>query len=195
MPGTAPLDKIRDCGLPEDRPATELALKYDKSGTTVLIPQPSDDPNDPLNWPRWRKELFLLSIIWGTACVASKYCYQSVYTERFHLLMLSIALGPLLAAAYVQLAEEWKVSLAQFSIGTNGSLIIALAAATLVFNVLAVQYGKRPIYLASSVGLIAASFWSSAATTFGSFVASRAVAGICMAPLEALPPASIADVW
>ena len=23
----------------------------------VLVPQPSDDPNDPLNWPQWRKNM------------------------------------------------------------------------------------------------------------------------------------------
>ena len=29
---------------------------------TVLVPQPSDDPNDPLNWPPWKKNLILLVI-------------------------------------------------------------------------------------------------------------------------------------
>jgi hypothetical protein len=28
----------------------------------VLVPQPSDDPNDPLNWPKWRKALAFLSL-------------------------------------------------------------------------------------------------------------------------------------
>jgi len=26
----------------------EAGLKYDKTGTILLVPQPSDDPNDPL---------------------------------------------------------------------------------------------------------------------------------------------------
>jgi hypothetical protein len=29
----------------------------------VLIPQPSDDPNDPLNWPKQKKALAFLSIV------------------------------------------------------------------------------------------------------------------------------------
>lgn len=65
----------------------------------------------------------------------------------------------------------------------------------MIVNVLAVQYGKRPVYLVTSVGLVATAFWGSAAKTFGSFIASRAIAGVCMAPLEGLVPASIADVW
>lgn len=105
------------------------------------------------------------------------------------------AIGPLLVAAYVELTEEWGVSLAKFSSGTNGALIICLAGATLIVNVLAVQYGKRPIYLATAVGLVATAFWASAAKTFTSFVASRAIAGFCMAPMEGLVPASIADLW
>lgn len=105
------------------------------------------------------------------------------------------AIGPLLVAAYVPLAQDWGVSLAKFSSGTNGALIVCLAGATMIVNVLAVQYGKRPIYLVTSVGLVATAFWGSASRTFGSFVASRAFAGVCMAPMEALVPASIADLW
>lgn len=105
------------------------------------------------------------------------------------------AIGPLLGAAYVQLAEIWGVSLAIFSSGTNGALIVCLAGATMLVNVLAVQYGKRPVYLLTSLGLVATAFWGSAAKTFGSFIASRAIAGVCMAPMEALVPASIADLW
>jgi hypothetical protein len=29
---------------------------------TVLVPQPSNDPNDPLNWSWWKKHLILLTI-------------------------------------------------------------------------------------------------------------------------------------
>jgi hypothetical protein len=28
-----------------------------KNEHIVLVPQPSDDPNDPLNWPQWKKHL------------------------------------------------------------------------------------------------------------------------------------------
>jgi hypothetical protein len=69
VPGTAPLGKVQTEGISEAGLGTNIALKYDKSGTIVLVPQPSDDPNDPLNWPRWRKEMFIFSAIWGTACV------------------------------------------------------------------------------------------------------------------------------
>ena len=37
-------------------------LKTARDGHTLLIPQPSDDPNDPLNWSSFKKHLFLIII-------------------------------------------------------------------------------------------------------------------------------------
>lgn len=33
-----------------------------KNKHIVLVPQPSDDPNDPLNWPQWKKHMVSLEI-------------------------------------------------------------------------------------------------------------------------------------
>jgi hypothetical protein len=41
-------------------------VKLAKDGHTRLIPQPSDDPNDPLNWS-WRKKHLMLVIVSLTA--------------------------------------------------------------------------------------------------------------------------------
>lgn len=35
------------------------ATKLSPDGRTILIPQPCDDPNDPLNWSQFRKNLIL----------------------------------------------------------------------------------------------------------------------------------------
>lgn len=37
-------------------------LKLADDGKTVLIPQPSDESNDPLNWSSYKKHLFLFII-------------------------------------------------------------------------------------------------------------------------------------
>ena len=37
----------------------------------VLVPQPSDSPRDPLNWPTWKKDLLLLIISIDTAVVGA----------------------------------------------------------------------------------------------------------------------------
>lgn len=38
------------------------AVKLAKHGHTKLIPQPSQDPNDPLNWPSRKKNLYLFIV-------------------------------------------------------------------------------------------------------------------------------------
>jgi MFS family permease len=105
------------------------------------------------------------------------------------------AVGPLLGAAFVPLAEEWGVGLSDFIAGAQGGVIAAIAIGSLLWNALAVKYGKRPVYLITSVGLAVTCFWAAEARSFGNFVAARVIQGLCMSPMEALIPASIADVW
>lgn len=105
------------------------------------------------------------------------------------------AVGPLLGAAFVPLAEQFGVPLNTFVSGVQGSTIAAVAVGSLMFNCLAVKYGKRPIYLITTIGMMVACFWAAAAKSFASLVAARVLSGLCMGPFEALVPASIGDVW
>jgi hypothetical protein len=38
-------------------------LKHTKDGKTILAPQPSDSPNDPLNWSIWRKDFVFFILL------------------------------------------------------------------------------------------------------------------------------------
>lgn len=49
----------------EDGSDSSLNLKTTKDGNVVLIPQPSDDPEDPLNWSQWKKNAVFLSLLPG----------------------------------------------------------------------------------------------------------------------------------
>lgn len=70
VPGTSPLN---DSGSDaEVRALDKTSLKHDETGEIVLVPQPSDSPNDPYNWPKWKKELFMLTILYGCGCVGGK---------------------------------------------------------------------------------------------------------------------------
>lgn len=95
----------------------------------------------------------------------------------------------------MQLAAEFDVPLATFIQGVQGGLIVAIAFGSLIWNAVAVKFGKRPVYLFTTLMLMVSCFWCAAAKSFASLVAARVVQGFCMGPLEALIPASIADVW
>ncbi|RDW72553.1 uncharacterized protein DSM5745_07725 [Aspergillus mulundensis] len=173
VPGTAPLNELGNNNAYTG--IDPSLLKHDKTGEIVLVPQPSDSPNDPYNWPRWKKELFTITFGWGCGCTG--------------------AVGPLLGAAFDPLAKEFGLPLNTFVSGVQGGTIAAVAVGSLVLNCVAVKYGKRPVYLISTIGMMVACFWGAAAKSFASLVAARVLSGFCMGPFEALVPASIADVW
>ncbi|WXC64496.1 hypothetical protein SNK03_010306 [Fusarium graminearum] len=178
VPGTSFLsEKGLPGSLEEVTVTTEnhTSLKHDPTGRIVLVPQPSNDPNDPLNWPAWRKHMFTVSIGIGCGVVG--------------------AIGPLLGPAMVPLAEEFGVPLQRFTLGFTGSLLISLAFGNLFCNSLAMVVGKRPVYLITAVGLLVTTIWSAVAKDFISLAVSRGIQGFCMSPMEALVPASISDVW
>jgi hypothetical protein len=54
IPGTAQLE---DTTLEQ---AIHLKKATGSDEHIVLIPQPSNDPNDPLNWPLWQRDMILL---------------------------------------------------------------------------------------------------------------------------------------
>jgi len=191
VPGTAPLNELgREIYNASGIDST--ILKHDLTGQIVLVPQPSDSPNDPYNWPRWKKERFTIAFAFSCGAVGGMCLRLQIIITR---LINFVAVGPLLSPAFVELAAEFNISLSAFIQGVQGGVIVAIAFGSLIWNALAVKFGKRPVYLITTFGLMVTCFWSAAAKTFGSLVAARVIQGFCMGPLEALIPASIADVW
>ena len=87
--------KLRErLGLPAD-----AVLKKSSNGV-VLIPQPTDDPQDPLNWPRWKKSIILL-VLAVNACTSD----------------YSAATG---ASALIPQAQEWHISPNEVNHATAG---------------------------------------------------------------------------
>lgn len=54
VPGTALLEETTN-----DHQGALLKRGSGKDSEVVLVPQPSRDPNDPLNWPLWQRDLIL----------------------------------------------------------------------------------------------------------------------------------------
>ena len=130
--------------------------------------------------------------------VHSYFCFWMRRCRRYFSLLwvnLIVAVGPLLTSAFVELADQFDVTLSHFSSSINGALIMCIAGGSIICNSLAVVYGKRPIYLVTSILLMVTSFWAAGSNSFGSLTAARCIQGLSMAPMEALIPASIGDVW
>ncbi|KAL1981063.1 hypothetical protein VTN96DRAFT_3128 [Rasamsonia emersonii] len=177
VPGTAIMADKDSIDLPPEYahiPRELLKHGRGKFAHIVLVPQPSDDPGDPLNWPQWRKDLVLLIIGLSAGVVG--------------------AFGPMLSPGFVQISAELAISVNTLSQATAW-LILTLGLCVFIINPLAKLYGKRPIYIVAIACLFASSVWAAASRSYSSFLASRIIGGIGMAPYEILVLATIKDLY
>ncbi|TQN68696.1 Protein HOL1 [Colletotrichum shisoi] len=175
VPGTTRY--FDDPSRPQTATGAHHGLKVDSSAhePIILIPQPSDDPNDPLNWPLWKRDLitFVLSL---TAIFAT-------------------ALGPILAANTVTIALLFRTSFTRIALLT-GYFLLGVGAAAIFFVPSARVWGKRHLFIVGTCILIASSAWAGAVgTSYNSLLAARIVQGIGCTPFETLVNAAVGDLY
>jgi hypothetical protein len=75
VPGTVLLNE-----LAAHSEAVTHDLKHGKGNNSdlILAPQPSEDPNDPLNWPQWQKDLQLAILAFGATVFAASFVFSRV---------------------------------------------------------------------------------------------------------------------
>jgi MFS family permease len=159
----------------EQAVARNANLKYDKTGKILLVPQPSDDPNDPLNWPLWKRDLivFILSL----------------------LSVIAATLSPLLAADTVSLAIYFRRTLTDMALLT-GYHLLGVGFAGFLFVPSARIWGKRHLYLLGTVIVIISSAWGGGnGKNYKSLLWARIFQGVGLAPFEALVNASVGDLY
>lgn len=140
----------------------------------ILIPTPSDDPNDPLNWSRGRKNLHMFCIVLYTfALGVPGTCIYSILPE---------------------ISKGTGISLANLNAGT-GYAFLFMGLGNIFFQPLALQIGKRPVYLISCLGGGMFNLWQPWVTSNGEWIASKILAGLFTSPIEALPELSISELY
>ncbi|WAO93384.1 MFS domain-containing protein [Fusarium falciforme] len=147
----------------------------DRSGSSrVLIPQPSDDPADPLNWSfTWK----ILTII--GASLAS-------FFQGF---------GPLaLAPMFPDYIEAFHCSLAD-AVQFTGVCILVLGFSNFIWVPISTCFGRRPVYIFSNLICLASMVWRARAQTYGSFMGACVLNGIGAGPAESIQPSVIADIF
>ncbi|KAH8680394.1 serine/threonine kinase 16 [Ilyonectria robusta] len=140
----------------------------------ILQPRPSEDPNDPLNWPQWRKFLNIGLVCFYVAMVAE---FINAATPTW---------GPMnqqLGFSYEVLNDSYAAGCASLAIGS------------LLLIPFALKFGRRPLYLFSTMLQFALSIWSAKMQTIADLILINILQCFFGSLAEVIVQMTIADVF
>ncbi|KNG80799.1 hypothetical protein ANOM_010313 [Aspergillus nomiae NRRL 13137] len=158
-PGTVQLEE-----LPQDGRTTDI----------ILQPVPSHDPNDPLNWPTWRKHLNFGLVSYYVIMV---FAIIDVATVTW---------GPLneeLGFSFELLNDSYAAGCGSLCIG--GVILIPFA----------LKYGRRPVYVFSTIAQCVFCVWQAKMHTVADLMSANILSSLVGALAEVLVQMTVADVY
>ncbi|KIW24080.1 uncharacterized protein PV07_09814 [Cladophialophora immunda] len=139
----------------------------------VLVPQPSADKHDPLNWTRFWKFSSVSMVIAAT------------FAQGF---------GPLaLAPMFPNLIEAFNTDLAG-AVQFTGVCILVLGFSNFLWVPIQTSFGRRPVLIFSTLICLVSNIWRAVAKDYRSFMGACVLNGIGAGPSETAAPTVIADV-
>ncbi|PPR00070.1 hypothetical protein CVT24_008972 [Panaeolus cyanescens] len=139
-----------------------------------LLPQPTNLPFDPLNYPNWLKYLILLQ--------ASFLAFLATLTVA------------IINPAVVPLAEEFDIAHVTATYQTTVAIGTG-ALGPLFFTPFANVYGRRPAYLLSALIGFVSCLGSAIAKSFGVLVVARALNGFACSAALGLGVGTVVDLF
>ncbi|KAL4906335.1 hypothetical protein BDW74DRAFT_167421 [Aspergillus multicolor] len=140
----------------------------------VLVPPPSSHPDDPLNWSPRRKKLSALCMAAYVLVVG--ICSSSLYST----------LDPL--------SKATGLSYDNLNSGT-GYMFLLFGWGCVFWQAIAVQFGKRPVYLITLAGTVGVMVWQPHIRSNGEWIAAKILQGFFGAPIESIAEITVSDVF
>ncbi|KXJ88410.1 major facilitator superfamily protein [Microdochium bolleyi] len=140
----------------------------------VLVPQPSSDPEDPLNWSYRRK---LLAVSMGYLYVLGTGIATSLQYS---------VLADITADTGIQLPDL---------VSGTGLMFLFFGWACLIWQPIALTYGRRGVYLITMFLTIPIMVWTAYSSSAGEWAAHRVLIGIIVSPIESLCEVTIFDLF
>lgn len=176
VPGTVLLD---ESAVKTQSGGSTNSLQHGKSESRdiVLVPQPSSDPNDPLNWSYVQKLTTLVITLLGSIL------YYAV---------ISAMLNP----AFSVMAKDLDVPIAKI-VKTSGYFNITVGVTGPFYSAAAHKYGKRPCFLFSALMALIGHIVGATigVRSYQGLVAAKVLEGFSAAPYEALIYAMVSDLF
>ncbi|EED16212.1 conserved hypothetical protein [Talaromyces stipitatus ATCC 10500] len=153
--------------------STHHFVKSSQGDHSVLVPQPSNDEHDPLNWAQFWK---LCTVFCAMLCA------------------LVQGIGPIaLAPMFPYYMKEFHASQAEV-VELTGITILVLGFSNFIWVPIQSCFGRRSVMIISTLICLASSIWKAKATSYSSFLGGCVLNGIGAGPSESTPPTIIADV-
>ncbi|KAE8382374.1 major facilitator superfamily domain-containing protein [Aspergillus bertholletiae] len=162
----------------EEIPGTEImfgAHKASKSNLqSVLSPQPSNDPRDPLNWSRG----------WKYIAVTAQLLFLFVAVES------ALSMGPM----FPFFAEEFSLNETEQNLLT-GVCVLALGFSNFIIVPCSNIFGRRVTSLICCLLGAGTCIWQALASSYSSLLAARVVNGVATATSETILVQVVSDVF
>ncbi|KIW88932.1 uncharacterized protein Z519_10416 [Cladophialophora bantiana CBS 173.52] len=153
--------------------AADSTIHRDRHGLP-LVPQPSDDPLDPLNWKLWIKLVVL-----GEVSLLS---------------FLALLSASLITPAFIPLSLFLHRGLVETAFVTS-TFVACVGVSTIVWNPISNVYGRRPVYIITVAISIGMSVASGKANNFGQILTFRALNGFFGGVPLGLGSATVSDLF
>lgn len=159
-----------------------VQLRHHETNEIILVPTPTNDPNDPLNWSKAYR-LYIAGLVSVT-----------IFLSNF------LAAGP--SVAIVEMAMDFFGS---SNVDLSGSIAkvayfftstaLLQGMGNLIWMPVMIKFGRRPLYIFSFALYTATAGWAGAPTSYGSVLAARILMGFANGAAECLAPLTISDIF
>ncbi|PHH84429.1 hypothetical protein CDD83_1958 [Cordyceps sp. RAO-2017] len=143
-------------------------------GKMILMPTPSDDPDDPLSWSMFRKS-------WN----------YGLLTAMTMAIFTALGVQPVF---WPQMLEDMDVQLEDLT-NAQAAQLVGLAAGCVVFIPFAKKYGRRPVYIISTALVMASIWWSAFMNSATEVYLTNVLLGLAGATNETAVQMSIRDLF
>ncbi|OQD77089.1 hypothetical protein PENDEC_c003G04315 [Penicillium decumbens] len=140
----------------------------------ALYPVPAEDPNDPLQWPIWKKNTILLIVAFYSFLGNSSLTGPSVYIGLY--------------------SKEFEISPAEAS-GLISYPNLAFGFGSLLLVPLYLKIGRRPVTLLSMMTFVAGLIGASRARSYTGLMIARIFHGFGSGVCESLPVQLVNDIF
>ncbi|CAG8157663.1 unnamed protein product [Penicillium salamii] len=161
-----------------------VQLRDPVTNQLILIPPPSEDPKDPLNWSRGFR--LFIAFIANTAVFLAQLISAGPSVNIMNMVHDLFNATPT--------HPKYPTLVAKVSYFFSG-MVFLQSMSNLFYMPVIIKYGRRPVYIVSLLVFGAYSLWAGLAKSYPSELAARLTLGFAGGSADSLAPLTITDIF